>query len=109
MIEGGNINYSEIARHAFIAFFAGVAHALNEKTYMEKKNIYAKFGEFVASTLVASFSGVIFGFLAIAYFGENSYIALAITGSGGFMGAKGMKMLSRGVLKIIKVSLDKKS
>ena len=110
MIENGNgFNYVEIVRHAMIAFFAGVAHALNERGYLEKKSRMSMIGEFVASALVASFSGVIFGFIAITYFGEGSYIALAVTGAGGFMGAKGLRAVTNSLVNIVKISLEKET
>lgn len=110
MIENGNgFNYVEIIRHALIAFFAGVAHALNEKTYLAKKSGWSQVGEFVASALVASFAGVVFGLLSIEYFGEGSYIALAVTGAGGFMGAKGLRAITNSLVNIVKISLEKET
>ena len=108
MIDG-NINYTELIRHAMIAFFAGFAHALNEKTYLEKKSWWSKAGEFVASMLVASFAGVVFGLLSIEYFGEGSYVALAVTGAGGFMGAKGLRAITNSLMGILKIALEKET
>ena len=92
-------NISEIIKHGIIALIAGFAHALNERRD-EKASKMVKIGEFIASVLIASFSGVIFGLIALEMFGQGSYLTLAITGSGGFIGAKGLKIISESLVSL---------
>lgn len=104
-----SVSYSEIVRHAIIAFLAGVAHALNERAGKKESSKWEKVGEFTASALIASFSGVIFGLFALQYFGEGSYLTLALTGSGGFIGAKALKVISESVVEMIRLMILKNS
>lgn len=108
MQENFNMFTSEITRHAMIAFMAGIAHALQNGDTRKELGRWERVGEFIASTLIASFSGVIFGLLALSYFGGESYMTLAITGSGGFVGAKGLKMISEALVIAVRSIIAKK-
>jgi hypothetical protein len=90
----------EIVKHAFVAVIAGFAHALHEGK--RKGTKLDQFMEFIASVVIASFSGVIFGLVALEIFGQGSYLSLAITGSGGFIGAKALKVLSETIVEFIR-------
>jgi len=98
---------SELMKHAMIALVAGFAHALNERKE-SPSSASVKIGEFVASVLIASFSGVIFGLISLEFFGEGSYLTLAITGSGGFIGAKALKMISETMVTFLQVVVTKR-
>jgi FtsH-binding integral membrane protein len=76
---------------AAVALFGGLANALNDGS--ENKSI----GHIVALTIGGGFSGIVFGFLACHYFGEQQYIVTAIAGAGGVLGVKGLKGISEKV------------
>ena len=97
---------SEIIKHGMIAIAAGVAHALSEGRRVGTRTEQCL--EFIASVLIASFSGVIFGLIALEMFGQGSYLSLAITGAGGFIGSKGLKMISETLVTFIQVVVTKK-
>lgn len=58
----------------------------------------------LARLVGASISGVIFGFLAIEFFGSHEYLTLAITGASGYIGPVGLEALAKVLQKKI---LDK--
>jgi hypothetical protein len=78
------ITTSALAKHGLIALFGAVVHALNAHRQGKAKG----FIEILIFTVIASFSGVMFGLVAVYFFGF-SYITLAITGAGIFWALRG--------------------
>lgn len=85
-----------------MAFFGGIVHALTE----HREGTSKTFTDFIILTVISSFSGILFGFIALKLFPNNEYLTLAIAGSGGFMGLEGLKVLSKALVKVIKTSVD---
>lgn len=80
---------SAFAKHALLAGFGALAHAINAHRTGKTKGPV----DFVLLTIMSSFSGVMFALVALHTF-ENQYITLAAAGSGGFLGVEGMTILS---------------
>ena len=72
--------------HGFFAFFGAFVHSAQAYRTGGTKN----FLDFIILMIMSSFSGVMFSLLALSWFGEGSYITLAIAGTGGFVGVEGM-------------------
>jgi len=72
--------------HGLLAIFGAIVHAA--KAHRENKS--KTFADFAALTLMSSFSGVMFALIGLETFGQGSYIALAMAGTGGFVGVEGM-------------------
>jgi hypothetical protein len=83
-----NINRNLTYAIALIALLGGLANALSDGD--ENKSI----GHLIAMTIGGGFSGMVFGFLAVHYFGEQQYLVLAIAGAGGVLGVKGLKKIT---------------
>ncbi len=79
-----------IVSHAFIAIFGGLVHALNAHRHGDTKGL----GDIAVLSIISSFSGIIFA-LASMYFFQNTYLTLAIAGSGGYVGVEGLGALSK--------------
>lgn len=80
--------------HGIFAVFGGVVHAL----VVDKGKM--NFVDILVQTIIASFSGVVFGLVALNFFGD-SYISLAITASGGYLGVEGLRWLVQTMQEIL--------
>ena len=80
-----------------------MVHALNAYRNGGSKSII----DMMMLTVISSFSGVMFAFVAFHVFGEDSYLTLAIAGSGGFLGVEGMSMLTKAIKKSILANIQK--
>ena len=80
---------SAVAKHAAIACFGAVTHAINAHRMGKSKGLL----DFILLTIMSSFSGVIFALVAL-HTTENQYLTLAAAGSGGFLGVEGLSILS---------------
>lgn len=96
------LSTSVLIKHGFMAFFGGIVHALTEHRQGTSKT----FTDFLILTIISSFSGILFGFIALKFFPDNEYISLAMAGSGGFMGLEGLKLISKVIVKILKTSIE---
>jgi hypothetical protein len=72
--------------HGVLALFGALVHASKAYREGDTKN----FLDFVALIVMSSFSGVMFALLGIQMFGADSYLAMAMAGTGGFIGVEGM-------------------
>lgn len=88
----------QIAIHGFAALFGAIANTMK----CEKKTFWS----IMTSFIVSSFSGFIFGLLAVYFFGDQTYLTTAIAGAGGFLGNEGMVYISKAMLKALKVNID---
>ena len=86
------------AMHGIIALFGAVVHALT--AYRDGKS--KSWVDHIMLSIIASFSGVMFGLAGIYWFGAGSYPALLITGVGGYIGPPGMSYLTDYVFKLLK-------
>lgn len=75
-----------IIAHGIIALFGAFVHASRVYRNGGTKNAL----DFAILTIMSSFSGVMFSLLGLHYFGESSYLTLALAGTGGFLGVEGM-------------------
>lgn len=80
------INSTQIAVHSFIAVFGAITHALNAYRKGESKTLV----DFIALTVMSSFSGAMFAIIGLYLFPENIHLSMAMAGSGGFIGVEGM-------------------
>lgn len=95
------ITGAALTKHGAVAVFGAVVHALNAYRNGGAKS----FVDMVMLTIISSFSGVIFAFVAFHVFGEDSYLTLAIAGSGGFLGVEGMAVLTRALKRSLLANL----
>ncbi len=100
------VTLGTIATHGGVALFGAFAHAINAHRNGTSKGIM----DFLALTVLSSFSGIIFAFFAFHLF-DNAYITLAITGSGGYVGVEGLALVSKKAVQFVASSVgepDKK-
>lgn len=91
-----------IAKHAFLAFFGGLAHAINAHRKGKSKGVV----DFLFLTALSSFSGIIFALVAMHLF-DSEYITLAAAGSGGYLGVEGLTLLATKIQEVISKPLNK--
>lgn len=72
--------------HGALAVFGAFVHA----SKAHRDGTSKSFLDFVLLTAMASFSGVMFALLGFEMFGHDSYLSLAMAGTGGFVGVEGM-------------------
>jgi hypothetical protein len=77
---------SPYVAHGVLALFGALVHA--SKTYREGGT--RNFLDFTALIVMSSFSGVMFALIGLEVFGPTSYLTLALSGTGGFIGVEGM-------------------
>ena len=77
---------SPYVTHFFLAFFGAMVHATKAHRDGQAKT----FLDFLSLTFMSSFSGVMFSLIGLSMFEPNSYITLAMAGTGGFIGVEGM-------------------
>lgn len=75
--------------HGALAVFGAIVHA--SKAHREGTS--KTFMDFIILTLMSSFSGVMFALIGFEMFGHESYLSLAMAGTGGFIGVEGMTMI----------------
>lgn len=75
--------------HGSLAVFGALVHAAKSYRDGTSRNIV----DFIALTFMSSFSGVIFSLVGLEFFGQSSYITLAMAGTGGFIGVEGMTFI----------------
>jgi uncharacterized membrane protein HdeD (DUF308 family) len=85
----GGITAAALLKHGMIALFGGVAHAINASRNGETKG----WTDFTFLTILSSFFGLLFGFIAIHFLGANEYLTVSISGVGGFLGVESLKMI----------------
>lgn len=95
------ITGAALTKHGIVAIFGAIVHALNAYRNGGAKS----FVDMIMLTIISSFSGVMFAFVAFHIFGEDSYLTLAIAGSGGFLGVEGMAILTKALKKSIIANL----
>lgn len=91
------ITTGALVKHGIIAIFGALVHALNAHRNGNTKSLL----DILTLTVISSFSGVMFALLGLHFFGESSYITLALAGAGGFLGVEGMGI----IIQILKKSL----
>lgn len=96
------ITIATICKHGCVALFGAIVHAVNAHRGGESKGFF----DFVLLTIVSSFSGMIFAFVALYLF-ENPYITLAMTGAGGYLGTEGITWLSKQLMDMLSERLSK--
>lgn len=92
-----SVSVSVLAKHGTIAFFGGLAHAINKHRTGESKGWL----DLLALTAMSSFFGLLFGFIALYLFKNNEYITLAMAGTGGWLGIEGVGMLLALIKKLL--------
>jgi len=92
-----NIDKIALSVHGVIAFAGGFVRALQQNKVQPI--------EILISTVIAGFTGTLFGMLAMYFLSENSYLTLSIAGIGGLLGEKGIFFLLEIFKKTIKVNL----
>lgn len=75
--------------HGILAVFGAVVHA--SKSHRDGKS--KTFIDFLTLTVMSSFSGVMFALIGFEVFGYESYLSLAMAGTGGFVGVEGMTFI----------------
>lgn len=78
-----------IIKHGMLAIFGAMVHAISAHRTGKSKG----FADFVLLTIMSSFSGIIFGLIALQFL-DNEYLTLAATGSGGWLGVEGLTILA---------------
>lgn len=91
------LSTAAVANHFIIAFFGGLTHAINKHRNGESKTMT----DFILLTIMSSFFGVLFGFIAISLYPNNEYLTLAIAGSGGWFGIESTGILFNIIAKKI--------
>jgi zinc transporter ZupT len=86
-----------VTAHGTLAFFGALVHA--SKAHREGNS--KTFIDFVALTLMSSFSGVMFALIGLYLWGETSYLTMALAGTGGFMGVEGMALIIEKLRQVI--------
>lgn len=84
--------------HGILAFFGALVHALKAHRSGTTKSLV----DFLALTVMSSFSGVMFAFLGLQMFPEHIYITLMLAGTGGFLGVEGMAIIIDNVRQFIR-------
>ena len=84
--------------HGILALFGAFVHAA--KAHREGKS--KTFMDLCSLILMSSFSGVMFALMGLEWFGEGSYLALAMAGTGGFIGVEGMTLIIANLTKKFK-------
>jgi len=80
---------NQLMAHAALALFGGVVHALVKHQKGETK----VWMDIVILTIVSSFSGVVFGLVALIFISPG-YASLAFTAAGGYLGVEGLSVLT---------------
>lgn len=76
--------------HGLLAIFGAFVHATQVyRDRKAKKTII----DFLSLAFMSSFSGIMFSLIGLSMFGTNSYLTLAMAGTGGFMGVEGMAVV----------------
>lgn len=83
------ISSTVIAFHGVAALFGAIVHAA--KAYQNGQS--KTWLDFLVLTTMASFSGVMFALIGLHFFGGNSYLTMAMAGTGGFLGVEGMSII----------------
>lgn len=97
------IHVWQLVMHGLVALFGAVTHAIRAHRLGQSKGL----SDFILLTLMSSFSGMIFAFIALNT--TNSlYFTLAAAGAGGFLGVEGMTYLLTTFKDVLKESLFKK-
>ena len=91
-------------KHGVIALFGAITQALIEHRELRSRTFF----DFVVLIIVGSFTGVMFGLLALNFFPNNQYISMSITGAGAVMGKEGLSMLSKKLLDMLRITIEKK-
>ena len=77
---------SPFIAHGLLASFGAFVHASKVYRAGGTKNSL----DFLLLTVMSSFSGVLFALVGSEMFGPESYITLAMAGTGGFLGVEGI-------------------
>jgi hypothetical protein len=85
--------------HGMLAIFGALVHAT--KSYREGKSKTPV--DFLALIIMSSFSGVMFALVGLEAFGTDSYLTMAMAGTGGFVGVEGMTFVIGYVSKRFKI------
>ena len=96
MAEPVSISIGVIFQHTVVAIFGGIAHAINK----HRNGMSKTFMDFLLLTIMSSFFGVIFGFIAIHFFPMSEYLTLSIAGTGGWLGIEATGILIEFVKKM---------
>ena len=91
------ISTTVIAVHGGLAFFGGLVHAL--KAHRDKTS--RGWSDFAILTVMSTFTGVVFGLLAMYVSDHNMYLTMVATSIGSFWGVEGMAYAMERVLKIL--------
>lgn len=83
------LSTTAIVNHSIIALFGGLTHAINKHRNGESKTML----DFILLTIMSSFFGVMFGFIAISLYPTNEYLTMAVAGSGGWFGIESTGVL----------------
>lgn len=83
------ISTTQITYHGGLAFFGALVHASNAHRNGRSKTLL----DFAILTLMSSFSGVMFALLGLYVFQDNTYLSMAMAGTGGFLGVEGMTII----------------
>lgn len=84
-----HLSTSVITNHTIIALFGGITHAINKHRNGESKTMI----DFILLTIMSSFFGVLFGFIAISLYPNNEYLTMAVAGTGGWLGIESSGIL----------------
>lgn len=90
-----------LIKHGVMAVFSALVHALIEYREGKTRTLLDMF----IITIISSFSGVMFGLIALRFFPNDVYFSLAITGTGGVMGVEGLRIVTRQIVNVLKVTL----
>lgn len=80
---------TQITYHGGLAFFGALVHACKAHRSGQSKTLI----DFILLTLMSSFSGVMFALLGVYLFQDNTYLSMAMAGTGGFLGVEGMTII----------------
>jgi len=83
------ITTSQIAVHGTLALFGAVVHALDAHRKGKSKTI----SDFLALTVMSSFTGAMFSILGFNFFPDQVYITSALAGMGGWLGVEGLAVI----------------
>lgn len=78
-----------IVVHGALAVFGAMVHAAKAHRDGTSKTVI----DFLTLTAMSSFSGVMFALLGLHMFGEQSYLTMAMAGTGGFLGVESMTIV----------------
>lgn len=82
---------SYVLKHAALAVFGGLVHALSAYRSGQTKGI----SDVVILTVISSFSGIMFALLALHTFPNQVYFTFAAAGAGGFLGVEGLTIMAK--------------